>query len=188
MEFSYRISEEEYLNADSPLRISKFSTVKTVVFWLFILVCLMVLITWVQRSSQRMPVVQQPTVRDVGSNNHVWDYISGLVIVLPVVSLVLRPKLLRRRYRKDPAMQGQFTVSVTPESIIVQNSVGTFCRSGWESFFGWYEAKGVMVLFSRRPFARILISLAGLSDSQCGELRNILLTVFPKNRGAIHAS
>jgi len=184
MEFSYRISETDYLNAERPLKISKSSIVKTIMFWLIILACLMVLITWLQHSPQRAPVVQPPTVHRVEPSRNAWDYIEGFGPLLLAVGLwaltsVLGPKLLRRRYKKDPAMQGQFTVTLTPESISIQNTAGISTRSGWDSYFGWYEAKGVMVLFSR-PATRFLVSLAGLSDAQQNELRGILTAALPK--------
>jgi hypothetical protein len=84
-------------------------------------------------------------------------------------------------------MRGQFTVTLTPESISIQNSTGTSSGSDWKSYIGWYEAKGVMVLFSR-PATRLLISLAGLSDAQKDELRGILAAAIPRKRSVRHAS
>ncbi len=186
MEFSYRISEADYLEAFNPKFKGRMkSVVKTILFWIIVLVCLMVLITWLQHSPQRASVVQPPAIHRVGPNHIAWDYIEGfgpllLAVVTLVLLPVLTPKLQRRRYRKDPAMQGQFTVSITRESISVQNSAGTFHRSGWEPYRVWYETKGVMVLFSRPAAHSMVVNLAGLSESQQNELRSILTAALPR--------
>jgi hypothetical protein len=86
-------------------------------------------------------------------------------------------------------MQGEFTVNLTPDSISVQNSAGTLSRSGWNVYFGWYEARGVIVLLSHlaTPIL-ILISLTGLSEAQRDELRGILTAAIPRNRKGRRAS
>ena len=186
MEFSYRISEEDYLKAFNPKFMGRTkSVVKTILFWIIILACLMVLVTWPQHSPHRAPVVQPPATHRVGPSHNAWDYIEGFgPLLLAVESLVLvpvlTPKLQRRRYRKDPAMQGKFTVNITRQSISVQNSTGTFHRSGWEPYRVWYETKGVMVLFSRPAAHSMIVNLAGLSESQRDELRGILSEAIPK--------
>ena len=186
MEFSYRISEEDYLKAFNPKFMGRTkSVVKTILFWIIILACLMVLVTWPQHSPQRAPAVRPPAVHSVSSGHNAWDYIEGfgqllLAVVTLVLLPVLTPKLQRRRYRKDPGMQGQFTVNITLESISVQNSTGTFHRSGWEPYRVWYETKGVMVLFSRPAAHSMIVNLAGLSESQRDELRGILSEAIPK--------
>jgi hypothetical protein len=88
--------------------------------------------------------------------------------------------ILRRRFRKDPLMQGQFTVNITPESISIENATGTSSQSKWDDFFVWYEAEGVIVLVSRSKTSSILIGLAGLSEAQRDELRGILTAALPK--------
>jgi len=78
-------------------------------------------------------------------------------------------------------MQGEFTVDLKPDSITIQNSVGTFFRSVWNAYFGWYEARGVIVLLSHvaTPIST-LIPLAGLSEAQRDELCGILSAALPK--------
>jgi hypothetical protein len=87
--------------------------------------------------------------------------------------------ILRRRFRKDPLMQGQFTVNITPESISIDNAIGTSSQSKWNAYRAWYEAEGVIVLVSR-SWAGFLIGLAGLSEAQRDELRGILTAALPK--------
>jgi len=104
-----------------------------------------------------------------------------LMVGLWVLHSVVSPKLRRLGYRKDPSMQGEFTVDLKPDSITIQNSVGTFFRSVWNAYFGWYEARGVIVLLSHvaTPIST-LIPLAGLSEAQRDELCGILSAALPK--------
>jgi hypothetical protein len=184
MEFSYRISETDYLNAEKPLKTSISSTVKSIVFWLVIIAFGIVVITAVSYITPHPPVAQQSAVQSVGSNRNVFDYLDSFALILATVTLVLppiiMPKLAHRRYRKDPAMQGQFTVNITPASLSVQNTVRALTQFEWNRGVFWYEAKNVVVLIFRRPLARYLISLASLSESQRDELRGILTAALPK--------
>jgi hypothetical protein len=191
VEFSYRISEEEYLNAEKPNSKSG-AVIKTILFWLIVLAFLMLVITAFQHFLHPAPIAQHPTTPHAGSHFSVAEFFGDswpldVILVVWVLISALSPKFQRRRYRKDPAMKGQFTVSLTLESISVHNSVGTFSQSGWDSYFTWYEAKGVIVLFSRSA-TRLLIGLAGLSDAQQNELRGILTSAIPRKLGARRAS
>jgi hypothetical protein len=91
----------------------------------------------------------------------------------------LQPMLLRRRYRKDPSMQGQFTVNITQESISTQNTAGSSSRTGWNIYKHWREEKGLILLVFHSG-AYFLLSLAGLSEPQRDELRGILAAALPK--------
>ena len=86
---------------------------------------------------------------------------------------------LRRIYRKDPSMQGQFTANITPESISIENTAGTSFRAGWNIYERWREEEGLLLLVLRSG-ASSMISLADLSSTQRDELRGILAAVLPK--------
>ncbi len=86
---------------------------------------------------------------------------------------------LRRLYRKDPLMQGQFTVNLSQESISIQNTAGSFSKTGWNLYDYWREGKNlIMLVFHTGAF--FLISTADLSDAQRDELRSILTVGFQK--------
>jgi hypothetical protein len=146
----------------------------------------MLVITAIQHLAQEAQIAQQPAVHRVWSRYNFSEQFLDIGFLLLMVGLwvshsVVMPRFRRFGYRKDPGMQGVFIVNLTPDSITVQNSVGTFYRSGWSAFFGWYEVRGVIVLLSQvaTPIS-ILISMAGLTDTQQGELRGILTAALPK--------
>jgi len=185
MEFSYKISEEEYLKVFKP-KLKMRGLVIAVLFWVVVLALLMLVITEFQRFAQQAQVTQQSAVHRVGSGGNLSGTLSETGFLVLMVGLwvshsFVMPKLRRRGYRKDPAMQGEFSVNLQPDSITVENSVGTYYRSGWNVYFGWYETRGVIVLSSHVATPNsILINLAGLSDLQQSELRGILSTAIPK--------
>jgi hypothetical protein len=96
--------------------------------------------------------------------------LAGLWIII-VTGLV--PMRLKHRYRKDPRMHAKFTVDITPNFIFTHNSAGTTSKSGWNVYDYWSEGKNVIVLMFFSGSYSIL-SLAGLSELQRGELRGIL--------------
>jgi hypothetical protein len=179
MEFSYMISEDEYLRALNPKFKGRVkSVVKTIIFWFLILACLMVIITAIGHLGPQPSLTQRPVIQNTGVSHTVRDLleVSCLLLLFAaiwVMNSVATPRILRRKYRKDPAMQGQFTVSITRDTISVRNSAGTFDRSGWEPYRSWYETGDLIVLLTR-PATSLMISLAGLCESQRDELRGIL--------------
>ena len=86
---------------------------------------------------------------------------------------------LRRLYRKDPRMQGQFTVSITPDFISTENTAGTTSKCAWNVYDYWCEGKDVIVL-AFHSGSYFILSLAGLSEPQQGELRGILKAALRK--------
>jgi hypothetical protein len=86
---------------------------------------------------------------------------------------------LQRVYRKDPSMQGQYTVSVTPESVATQNTAGTSSKTGWNIYNYWREGKDVILLVFHSG-SYFLLSVRELPDAQRDELRGILTAALPK--------
>jgi len=86
---------------------------------------------------------------------------------------------LRYLYRRDPRMQGQFTVNISRDSISTENTAGTTSTSAWNVYDYWCEGKGVIVLMFNSGTYSVL-SLAGLSEPQRGDLRGILSAALPK--------
>ena len=191
MEFTFRVSEAEYLQAwGLRLKPRGSPTVKTVMFWIFILVCLLLLWRVVERSAtirsgSGTPATTQHQVAPHQSSGSTAQSVLlnvGPFIVLAGVwiFLLLRlgPGAVRRVYRKDPLMQGQYTVNITPESISTQNSAGTSTKSTWNVFASWREGKDVIVLIYETG-AYFILGLSSLSDVQRNELRGILTTALP---------
>jgi hypothetical protein len=186
MEFSYRISEAEYAAAFKlrSRQASGSAVVKTVMFWVFILICLMVLWTVVQHSVPHpQPAEYRPSIPSstnvsstVLTNSLPFLAIAGVWLFLLTR---LGPRSLRRLYRKDPNMQGEFTVEITPESISTRNTSGVSTTSGWNIYDYWREGKDLIVLIYQSS-AFTVLNIAGLSDIQRDELRTILSLALPK--------
>jgi hypothetical protein len=192
MEFSYKLTEAEYIRASKLGRkMSSQTTFKMVMFWLFILVCLILLWTVVQKSKQHAgDFDQQPAVetQDNEPESHAPLMSALLENMGPFVLLggvwifilfYLGPIRMRRIYRKDPFMQGQFTVNITPGSISTRNTAGMSSQTGWNVYKSWREKNGVVVLVFQSG-ACFGMSLAGLSEPQREEIRGILGAALPK--------
>lgn len=192
MEFSYRVSEADYRSAWK-LRQKAFRrpTFRLVMFWVFVLVCLLMLWTVVQKSAnlpdrpQNAVVTQeepsQPKSQGSSAESllaNVGFFILFLGVWVYLVALRV-PRQLRRAYQKDPVMQGQFTVSIEPASITLRNTAGTLFQAGWNVYESWGQRQEVVVLFLRNGTASIL-NLAGLTDYQRNELRSILTAALPQ--------
>jgi hypothetical protein len=84
-----------------------------------------------------------------------------------------------RFYRKDPSIQAETTVKITPESVSIQNTAGVFWKYGWNVCDLWREENN-LVIFVFRSGTFCISNLTGLSDMQRDELRGILSMALPK--------
>ena len=128
------------------------------------------------QTSLTTPVSQEPAKPSALAQIGPFLVLSGLWILIVTTLIPLRLKYL---YRKDPRMQGLFTVSITPTAVSTDNSAGTSARSSWNVYEYWCEGKSVIVLkFFAGSYA--ILSLAGLSLEQRGELHGILGSALKK--------
>ena len=186
MEFSYKVSETEFREAWRVERkASSRSSLKTGIFWISIMLGLLLLHRVMQPSHDQPGIANlhaEAPVSTVGPVNQVTSaptiieragpllVLAGLWIII-VTGLV--PMRLKYLYRKDPRMHAKFTVDITPNFIFTHNSAGTTSKTGWNIYDYWCEGKNVIVLMFFSGSYSIL-SLAGLSELQRGELRSIL--------------
>lgn len=187
MEFSYRISEAEYQAAwklrNEPTR--QRAALKTILFWVFILICLTLLWSIAQRGSHQTgtgPVVTMPAAHAAHvSAATILRNVLPFLVLLGVWLAMARsvPSRLRLMYRKDPAMQGEFTVNVTPQSISTRNTAGASTESGWNIYEYWRERNNLIVL-DMVSGTYFTLNLAGLSEPKRAELRGILAQALPK--------
>ncbi len=216
MEFSYRISEAQFLQARKLglERRSKHANVQTILFWVFIAICLLLLWVIVQKSAPQprseapahtasmsdAQTTENPTPSNealpqpsgsAGHDSHAKPANTPLAPLLnwgPFVAILLvwifllaryGPMRLRRMYRKNPLMQGEFTVNITPTAISIRNTAGTSSQYGWNIYEYWRERKDLIVLkyFSEGQF---ILNVAGLSDIQREELRSTLANAMPR--------
>ncbi len=192
MEFSFKVTESEFREAWRVERkASSRASLKTAVFWISIMLGLLVLyrvmqpkpsqardasVAAVTQTSLILPAGQVPTKPSGLERVGPFLVLAGLWILI-VKALV--PMRLKYLYRKDPRMQGQFTVNVTPDSMTTDNSAGTTAKTNWNVYDYWSEGKNVIVLmFHSGSYA--ILSLAGLSPLERGELRDILGSALPR--------
>ena len=189
MEFSFKVSEAEFLRAAKLERkTASRSSLKTAAFWVLVMLGLMFLYIAVQPPRHLLSVTPQPAIlqpSNVVVVNHgatmsqrVGPFlVLGGVWVLIVALLV--PIRLRYLYRKDPRMQGEFTIRLSVDSISTENTAGTLSLSAWNIYDYWCEDRGLVVLMFRSG-AYSILSLAGLSNAEQSELRSILSAALPK--------
>lgn len=200
MEFSYRLSEAEYLQAwRLGRKASSKPVVKTIMFWVFILACLMLFFVVMEKQNQPVSAPDDSSASQTSTEqapSHAPAMKSLLVNVAPFLVLAgvwifvvfrLVPMRVARIYRKDPYMQGGFTVSITPESISIRNTAGTSSHSGWNVYDGWREGKGLVVL-RLHSGAYVPLSAVNLSEAQRTELRGILSAALPQKTGSAKSS
>jgi hypothetical protein len=196
VEFSYKISEAEYIQAAAlRMKTPRVKSFKAVMFWIFILVCLVLLWRVVEKNENHMrdqTSAAQSETADLGTSDARVVEPSKtralLVNVGPFFVLIavwlfllyrLMPKGLKRAYRSDPMMQGEFTVKITPDSFESANTSGSSTRTAWNNYQYWREGKNVIILvnFAGTYF---ILGLANLAELQRTELRGILGAVLPQ--------
>ena len=199
MEFSYTISEAEYLQAWKLRRktFRKRSALRKVIFWVFILVCLLLLWVVVQQKNNQAgnqppasetsadcsaASVNPPTRGNPFLTSSFWLNVGPFVLLAGLwVFLFFRyvPARLRKLYLNDPAMQGTFTVALAQDSISVQNTAGSSARATWNIYERWHEGKSVIILIIRSQ-AYLILSVSSLTDPQRTRLRSILAAALPQ--------
>jgi len=188
MEFSYRISEAEYLNAAKLKFKGSFHLgriKKVVLFWFLVVICFLIFFAFFPHGQPQQPVSDDAAIQTATPSQAVNWILTNLlpfVIVVGVFAYVIFrsvPMQLRRIYRKDPLMQGQFTINISQESISIQNTAGSFSKTGWNIYDYWREGKGLILLFLHSG-AYFLFSLADLPEARREELRGILTAAVPK--------
>lgn len=197
MQFSYKVSEADYRRA-LRLRVAGGfgkrifrTTSKVVLFWVFILVCLMMLWAVVERTSpdrssssstqQSQESLERPPSENTSFGRTMAVNVGPFVLIgaIWVFMLYRLVPSIGRQYRKDPAMQGVYTIDITPSSLSIQNTSGFSTQSGWNLYDYWMESKTTTVLVYKSG-AFFVISTDALSDPQRSELCGILGSVVPK--------
>jgi hypothetical protein len=192
MEFSYKISESEFRRAwHVERKASSRASLKTAAFWICIMLGLLLVFKMLQPDRQlpglsaRQPAVHAAMVSpasNVTVEPTTLERVGPFLVIAGIWILLVGgmiPMRLRRLYRKDPRMQGQFTVNITPEFVSTENTAGTTSKCSWNVYDYWCEGKNMIVL-TFHSGSYFIMSLAGLSEPQQGELRGILKTALRK--------
>jgi hypothetical protein len=184
MEITYKISEKEFSEAWALQNAAdaRSSSLKTVLFWIFILICLMLLWSAVEHNAPvQSPAHSAPATHAIQGARS-WTGLLpfiGLAAVWFVLIRQARVTVSRRFYRNDPMLQGEFTVGMTPQSISMRNSAGATGQWNWNLYRNWRENKDIIVL-AQRSGGFLPVNLAGLSGSQRNEVLAILGQALPK--------
>lgn len=174
MEFSYRVSEAEYMAAWR-LRRKQFSRAEQTALWVIILAYAVFILGMVFQ----FWMIRRNGTPIGGAAGMFGPIVScgGICAILLVFGAA--QTRARRQYRADPAMQGQFTVAVTPDAISISNTAGTSSKWVWNKNDRWRQAKDLIVIESISG-AFTILNLAGLSPLERSELRDILAAALPK--------
>jgi hypothetical protein len=180
MDFSYRVSEDEFLNSETPANIHQHNRV-------FLWGCILLSLVFVwyglfgQDAGRQNPewqtasgaVVQRRSSGGFYARNRPLVIIAGVwILSWPFGVFVYLPRHLRRKYQKDSSMQGEFAIHLAPDAVSLQFAGGD-ARTEWNIFDHWSEKKDVIWLVFRSG-GHYLIGLAALSSAQRDELRRIL--------------
>jgi hypothetical protein len=196
MQLTYQVNEADFRQA-CKLRMRSGlggKTLKTVMFWVFVLVCLMLLWAVVTRSNEKRsedsatPVTQSqqdsqaPVPAETSLPRTLLVNVGPFVLIAGVWAFILfrlMPWSVRRAYRKDPVSQGVFTIDVNPSGMDIQNTAGISSQVQWNVFEWWREKRNVIAV-TYKSGAFFIISLAQASEPQREELRGILSGALPK--------
>lgn len=173
------------------MKVGRSSRWKTVVFWLFLVVCLVLLFGVISQNTKTSANQNQGQIDDHenGPVSHPRPSASDALIkqsfpLLVIASgwalifLVWVPYSLRRRYRKDPIAQGDITVKIEPESFELRTA-NSLLQSRWNVFKNWTEKKDFVLLRYYSGLFQILV-VSGLNDDQRTEMKRILSNALPK--------
>lgn len=184
MEFSYRISESQFLAGWKLWRSksSRSGSLRSVGLWVAILVCLSAVWVYVSPSYRVGPSGLGPPIYRTGSGEMLAAALPAITFVCLFVILYLRrvgPVRVRNIYRKDPAMQNEITAEVTPQSISTRIPAGATSTAQWTLYDYWCESGELIVLVLLNGSYQIL-NIVRLSSAQRDELRTILSAALRK--------
>ena len=185
MEFSYRINEAQYAQAWRLRRNAgkRKKIVKVALFWVFILVCLVLLWGVIQHNAGAAPSVAE----DAGNIPESHSFTSQLPMLLPIGAVLVAwvytlfgvRHQLRKLYRNDPGMQGVFTVEITTEMFRTENTSGASGQTSWNIYDFWCEdAKNHLIVLVAKSQAYFVVSTVDLSEAERNQLRSILQTAL----------
>ncbi|HWA94902.1 MAG TPA: hypothetical protein VG844_09900 [Terracidiphilus sp.] len=170
--------------------------VKRIAFWLMVIVVLLALWSAVKGTGNQSDDKSAQTTSNYDSSNPNGDETSApqtsigkalstnllpfLVIAGVWVWIFFWriPQRTRDLYRKNPAIHGEITVNITPESFI-SSAAGSKSEIKWEMFDHWLDGGDFLLLVYKSTTSSI-VNISGLTPSQCAQLRSILANALPQ--------
>ena len=185
MEFTYRLTEEDYLRA-AKIKAKNTSTrpwsrfLSRIYLGLFFLVLWFSMIVgrileWLDLTGDKLGHL---SVASVLFSSILPTAILSFLVILLIRAVLFWPKLLRRReqFRNSVGCQVETIVNVSPERIAFRSETGS-SESQWRSYAAWSTRDGILVLDTQAGVRQIL-KIAGLSQDQRSELLGILRTTL----------
>lgn len=191
MDFSYKLSESEYLLA------SRIAAKRPGRPWARALtygyLTIILLIVWgslgagmLLERSDLAGITAADIQRLKPAEAIIYASIVPACAISCMVFLLLRMRPLRWLDRKsrlehfhaDPGCQAETTVTLTGESISFRSAAGS-SESIWGCYAAWGERNGVVVLVTRAGVRKIL-KISDLSEGKKDEFRSILSSALPK--------
>jgi len=106
--------------------------------------------------------------------------IGALSAIVAAVAAAANVSQVKRRYRADATMEGEFTVRLDAQSFVVSNSATAALPSGWGQFTGWREdIKRGLIVLRQQPRQFVVLNVSGLQELQRSELRALLAQALP---------
>jgi hypothetical protein len=187
MEFTYRISEQEYLEAARLNRKSGLgSSLRKVLFGVFLMLCLLLLFAVFMKIRSEHPDNVLETANHIASITLVpllkQDAPGLAMVALAVLFAIFWPRIrLQRMYRKLPALNGEVKALATAELFSVQSSTGSTSTTRWTDISTWCESDGLILLIHPSRIYQI-VNVRQLPDRQQSEFLELLATALPPKK------
>lgn len=188
MEFSYKLSESEYLQALKVAVKSRGIALRLLISYAWFAVLFLVIWgaflveVWIVSPEQQTataPYNQPPSFLflTIGSILPALIYSMVVLIVVSLTFQWIRRGRGLKYYRTDPACQAETTCTVTPRSVAFHSATGS-AESIWGCYKSWHERNGFLILTTRAG-ARKIVKISGLAESAKAELRALLTAALP---------
>ena len=184
MEFSYTLSEKDYVSASRMLKAKprKFGAAKTALLCLFAVAILTIVWGVIQHSSGTEAGTPPVYTRSSNSIQPWYVYLFGQIAFFAglavVFELFLPDFFLRRDFRKDPRMRREKTVRIDPSGIEFLDGTRKESVTLWAELVYWTEQNGLIV-FVKKPSSLLIVKSSYLSVEQANQLRGILAQSLP---------
>ena len=197
MEFTYKISEQDYLLAASivvkpPKWGAPLWTRYALPIWLLGFMILATAVGIYSGSeSAGLPhagslgarIVQPLLEAIVPASLLTWLYSITGHLFLKVVRKKRERALHLANYRANPACQHESTVTLTSEIVRFQCGPNCFTQSPWSGYLEWIEKGNILLLITTGRQRRIL-QVGSLSNTERQELREILSSALSPKGGS----
>jgi hypothetical protein len=177
MEFTVRLTEQDYIEAYKLKRRSKFRLITRIfVFAMFALFWTTIgAAFWIEHRPSHDPSRVEAAVAMRESLQPGAWFLSAFLL-LYVFGI---PWLLKRQYRKNDNLKAEFFNEVTAEGITQKSSKGSSSHTLWNAFRSWRESDRVMIIeFPSGLY--LVLPKSEMSPDQQTELRGIVAAALPK--------